>query len=68
MTEDSSKEETTPTSATKLHLSNELFEPKLSQTVQPKSYQGRWLNSTRWNYDASKIAKHNTPAKGKQHE
>ena len=36
-TEDSSKWETTPASATKFHLSNELFKPKLSQTVQPKS-------------------------------
>ena len=35
--DDSSKWETTPTSATKLHLSNELFKPKLSQTVQLKS-------------------------------
>ena len=30
MTEDSSKWQTTPTSATKFQLSNELFKPKLS--------------------------------------
>ena len=33
---DSSQWETTPTSATTFHLTNELFIPKLSQTVQPK--------------------------------
>ena len=36
-TEDSSKWETTVTSVTKWHLSHELFQPKLSQTVHPKS-------------------------------
>ena len=35
MIEDSSKWETIPTNATKLHLSNELFKPNLPQTVQP---------------------------------
>ena len=55
MTEDSSKQETTPTSAIKWHLFNELFEPKLLQTVQHKSDLERWLNSSRWNYGASKM-------------
>ena len=47
MTGDSSKWEMTPTSAIKCHLSNELFIPKLSQTVQPKYDQVRGLHSTR---------------------
>ena len=39
--DDSSKQETIPANATKLHLSNELLKPKLPQTVQPKSDQLR---------------------------
>ena len=63
MTEDSSKQETTPASATKRHLPNELFQPKLSQTVQPKPDKVNRMKL--W---CKQNAKHNTPANGKQHE
>ena len=41
MMDDSSKWETIPANATKLHLSNEILKPNLPQTVQPKSDQLR---------------------------
>ena len=41
MIDDSSNWEAVPTNATKLHLSYELFKPKLPLTVQPRPEQLR---------------------------